>query len=214
MTDTFERLAFPVVADAGFANRVASAEVRGHAAGYAAGLRVAHAETEALRVRLDAEHAARSAALEAETARRVAALVAATDALLARTVPVLESAEQSVVDAAMELADAAVGYAIRASRPDSGAVAGAVTSLEARPASGAEATVRRALALVDHAVAIAVRLSPDDAAAVAALDLPVAVRADPTLADGDAVVDLPDGVLDARIGVALDRAKAALGVSA
>ncbi len=210
MTDTFERLAFPVVADAGFANRVASAEVRGHAAGYAAGLRVAHAETEALRARLDAEHAARSAALEAETARRVAALVAATDALLARTVPVLESAEQSVVDAAMELADAAVGYAIRASRP----VGGPADGLEARPDSGAEATVRRALALVDHTVAIAVRLSPADAAAVAALDLPVAVRADVMLADGDAVVDLPDGVLDARIGVALDRAKDALGVSA
>ncbi|MCY1695232.1 hypothetical protein [Curtobacterium sp. SL109] len=210
MTDTFERLAFPVVADAGFANRVASAEVRGHAAGYAAGLRVAHAETEALRARLDAEHAARSAALEAETARRVAALVAATDALLARTVPVLESAEQSVVDAAMELADAAVGYAIRASRP----VGGTADGLEARPDSGAEATVRRALALVDHTVAIAVRLSPADAAAVAALDLPVAVRADVMLDDGDAVVDLPDGVLDARIGVALDRAKDALGVSA
>ncbi|OII34913.1 hypothetical protein BIU98_02855 [Curtobacterium sp. MMLR14_010] len=211
MTDTaFERLTFPVVADAGFANRVASAEVRGHAAGYAAGLRAAHAETEALRAQLDAAHAARSAALEAETARRVAALAAATDALLARTVPVLESAEQSVVDAAMELAEAAVGYAIRASRP----VGGTADGQEAVPASGAEATVRRALALVDHTVAIAVRLSPADAAAVAALDLPVAVRADATLADGDAVVDLPDGVLDARIGVALDRAKAALGVSA
>jgi flagellar assembly protein FliH len=211
LTDTaFERLTFPVVADAGFANRVASAEVRGHAAGYAAGLRAAHAETEALRTRLDAAHAARSAALEAETARRVAALAAANDALLARTVPVLESAEQSVVDAAMELAEAAVGYAIRASRP----VGGDPDGLEAVPASGAEATVRRALALVDHTVAIAVRLSPADAAAVAALDLPVAVRADATLADGDAVVDLPDGVLDARIGVALDRAKAALGVSA
>jgi flagellar assembly protein FliH len=210
LTDTFERLAFPVVADAGFANRVASAEVRGHAAGYAAGLRVAHAETEALRARLDAEHAARSAALEAETARRFAALAAATDALLARAVPVLESAEQSVVEAAMELADAAVGYAIRASRP----VGGHADGLEAVPASGAEATVRRALALVDHTVAITVRLSPADAAAVAALDLPVAVRADVTLADGDAVVDLPDGVLDARIGVALDRAKEALGVSA
>jgi flagellar assembly protein FliH len=212
LTDTtFERLAFPVVADAGFANRVASAEVRGHAAGYAAGLRAAHAETEALRARLDAAHAARSAALEAETARRLAALAAATDALHARAVPVLESAEQSVVDAAMELADAAVGYAIRASRP---ALVGSTDDREARLDSGAEATVRRALALVDHDLAIAVRLSPADAAAVAAVDLPVAVRADATLADGDAVVDLPDGVLDARIGVALDRAKDALGVSA
>jgi flagellar assembly protein FliH len=219
LTDTtFERVAFPVVADAGLQARVASAEVRGHAAGYAAGLRAAHAVTEALRAELEAAPVARLERLESETARRLAALSAAADALLARAVPVLESAEQSVVDAAMELAEAAVGYAIRASRPgsgaESGADSGAVTGLEARPASGAEATVRRALALVDHTVAIAVRLSPADAAAVARLDLPVPVRADAALRDGDAVVDLPDGVLDARIGAALARAKAALGVTA
>ncbi|MEN0104440.1 MAG: hypothetical protein AAGC90_16075 [Curtobacterium sp.] len=205
MSDTtFERVAFPVVADAGLRDRVASAEVRGHAAGYAAGLRAAQAETDALRAELAAAHDHRAAQLEAETARRLAVLGAMTDALVARTVPVLESAERSVVEAAVELADAAVGYAIRSSRP----------VLEAGVDSGAEATVRRALASVDHTVAIDVRLSPADAAAVAGLDLPVPVRADATLADGDAVVDLPDGILDARIGVALARAKDALGVTA
>ncbi|WIB61837.1 hypothetical protein DEJ13_08400 [Curtobacterium sp. MCLR17_007] len=221
MTDTtFAPLAFPVVADTGMQHRVASAEVRGHAAGYAAGLRAAHAETEALRAELEAVHAQRTAQLEAESSRRLAVLGAMTDALVARTVPVLESAEQSVVEAAMELAEAAVGYAIRASRPVSADGDGrepdgtAVDGREDRVGSGAEATVRRALALVDHAVAIAVRLSPADAAAVAHLALPVAVRADPALSDGDAVVDLPDGVLDARIAAALARAKDALGVSA
>ncbi|WP_420364542.1 hypothetical protein AAEP80_11765 [Curtobacterium sp. L3-7] len=205
MSDTtFERVAFPVVADAGLHDRVASAEVRGHAAGYAAGLRAAQAETDALRAELAAAHDHRAAQLEAETARRLAVLGAMTDALVARTVPVLESAERSVVEAAVELADAAVGYAIRSSRP----------VLEAGVDSGAEATVRRALASVDHTVAIDVRLSPADAAAVAGLDLPVPVRADATLADGDAVVDLPDGILDARIRVALARAKDALGVTA
>ncbi|KQS08009.1 hypothetical protein ASG04_12730 [Curtobacterium sp. Leaf183] len=219
MTDTtFAPLAFPVVADTGMQHRVASAEVRGHAAGYAAGLRAAHAETEALRAELDAVHTRRTAQLESESARRLAVLGAMTDALVARTVPVLESAEQSVVEAAMELAEAAVGYAIRASRPVSADGPGpdgtADDGREDRVGSGAEATVRRALALVDHAVAIAVRLSPADAAAVAHLALPVAVRADPALSDGDAVVDLPDGVLDARIATALARAKVALGVSA
>ncbi|MGU3408875.1 hypothetical protein ACLBWP_02110 [Microbacterium sp. M1A1_1b] len=212
-TTTFARVAFPVVADAGSASRAASAEVRGHAAGYAAGLRAAHTDTEALRAELEAAHVARLERLEADTARRLAAMSAATDALLARTAPVLASAEQSVVDAAMELADAAVGYAIRASRPAS-ADSVVDDGLEDRVQPGAEATVRRALALVDHTLAIAVRLSPADAAAVAVLDLPVAVRTDATLSDGDAVVDLPDGVLDARIGAALARAKAALGVSA
>ncbi|MFJ3383043.1 MULTISPECIES: hypothetical protein [unclassified Curtobacterium] len=234
MSDTtFERLAFPVVADAGLQARVASAEVRGHAAGYAAGLRAAQAETDALRAELDAVHAHRTAQLEAESARRLAVLGAMTDALVARTVPVLESAEQSVVDAAMELAEAAVGYAIRASRPADGddtglgplapvpdrcgacGAAGRPSARgEAAVAPGAEATVRRALASVDHTLVIAVRLSPADAAAVTALDLPVAVRADATLRDGDAVVDLPDGVLDARIGAALARARTALGVTA
>lgn len=209
MTDVdFAPLAFPVVADAGLQQRVASAEVRGHAAGYAAGLRAAHAETEALRAELEAAHVARLQRLEADVAHRVAALTAAADALLARTLPLLASAEQSVVAAAVELADAAVGYAVRASRPI------ADDGLEDRLVPGAEATVRRALALVDHTVAIAVRLSPADAAAVAALDLPVAVRADAGLSDGDAVVDLPDGMLDARIDTALARAKDALGVTA
>ncbi|WP_144758827.1 hypothetical protein [Curtobacterium sp. 9128] len=206
----FAPLAFPVVADAGLRERAASAEVRGHAAGYAAGLRAAQAETDALRAELAATHAHRVAQLEAETARRIAVLGAMTDALVARTVPVLESAEQSVVAAAMELAEAAVGYGIRASRPVDGADAGR----EARFVPGAEATVRRALASVDHTVAIAVRLSPADAAAVAGVDLPVPVRADASLADGDAVVDLPDGMLDARIGAALARAADALGVTA
>ncbi|ROP66002.1 MULTISPECIES: hypothetical protein [unclassified Curtobacterium] len=214
MSDTtFERLAFPVVADAGLQDRVASAEVRGHAAGYAAGLRAAHAETAALRAELDALHAHRTAQLEAESARRLAVLGAMTDALVARTVPVLESAERSVVEAAVELAEAAVGYAIRASRPVLDAPT-TTTGLEARVVPGAEATVRRALAAVDHTVAIAVRLSPADAAAVSGLDLPVPVRADASLRDGDAVVDLPDGVLDARIDAALARAKTALGVTA
>ncbi|MFS2031944.1 hypothetical protein ACEN85_17785, partial [Curtobacterium sp. CT11-45] len=59
----------------------------------------------------------------------------------------------------------------------------------------------------------AVRLSVADAARVAELDLPVPVVADPSLHDGDAVVDLPDGLLDARIATALDRARTALGVT-
>ncbi|OIH93754.1 hypothetical protein [Curtobacterium sp. MCBA15_001] len=217
MTDTaFAPLAFPVVADAGLQGRIASAEVRGHAAGYAAGLRAAQAETEALRAELSAVHAHRVAQLEAEAARRLAVLGAMTDALVARTVPVLESAERSVVEAAMELAEAAVGYAIRSSRPAPSGSAGPVGAvvLEDRVDSGAEATVRRALALVDHRLAVAVRLSPADAAAVADLDLPVAVQADPALSDGDAVVDLPDGMLDARISTALARAADALGVTA
>lgn len=205
-TTTVQRVAFPVIGDPAGRERATSADVRGHAAGYTAGLRAAQAETDALRARLEAEHTARVAALQADTARRVAVLDAAATALLSRVAPVLDDAEASVASAALDLAEAVVGYAIRASRPDDTTGAGQ----EAGVAAGAHATVERALASVDRTVAVAVRLSVGDAARVADLDLPVPVVADPALHDGDAVVDLPDGLLDARIATALDRARTAL----
>ncbi|MBB1196442.1 MULTISPECIES: hypothetical protein [Curtobacterium] len=219
MTDTVvHRVAFPVLADPAGRERASSADVRGHAAGYTAGLRAAQAETDALRARLEAEHAARITALQADTARRIAVLDAATNAMLSTVAPVLADAEASVASAAVDLAEAIVGNVVRASRPAHDATVAdgpdGQGSREARIASGAEATVRRALASVDRTVPVAVRLSPADAARVAGLDLPVPVVADGALRDGDAVVDLPDGMLDARIATALDRARTALGVDA
>ena len=219
MTDTVvHRVAFPVLADPAGRERASSADVRGHAAGYTAGLRAAQAETDALRNRLEAEHAARVTALQADTARRIAVLDAATNAMLSTVAPVLADAEASVASAAVDLAEAIVGNVVRASRPAHDATVAdgpdGQGSREARIASGAEATVRRALASVDRTVPVAVRLSPGDAARVAGLDLPVPVVADGALRDGDAVVDLPDGMLDARIATALDRARTALGVDA
>ncbi|PYY64594.1 hypothetical protein DEJ30_06865 [Curtobacterium sp. MCPF17_003] len=219
MTDTVvHRVAFPVLADPAGRERASSADVRGHAAGYTAGLRAAQAETDALRARLETEHAARIAALQADTARRIAVLDAATNAMLSTVAPVLADAEASVASAAVDLAEAIVGNVVRASRPAHDATVAdgpdGQGNREARIASGAEATVRRALASVDRTVSVAVRLSPADAARVAGLDLPVPVVADGALRDGDAVVDLPDGMLDARIATALDRARTALGVDA
>ncbi|WIE84905.1 hypothetical protein [Curtobacterium sp. MCPF17_021] len=219
MTDTVvHRVAFPVLADPAGRERASSADVRGHAAGYTAGLRAAQAETDALRARLETEHAARVTALQADTARRIAVLDAATNAMLSTVAPVLAHAEASVASAAVDLAEAIVGNVVRASRPAHDATVAdgpdGQGSREARIASGAEATVRRALASVDRTVPVAVRLSPADAARVAGLDLPVPVVADGALRDGDAVVDLPDGMLDARIATALDRARTALGVDA
>lgn len=214
MTDTVQRVAFPVIGQPR-EERTTAADVRGHAAGYAAGLRAAEAETAALRARLLAEHESAVASLRAEAARRVAVLDAATTALLSRVTPVLADAEESLVRAALDLAEAVVGSAIRAGRRDDDAPAPHApvqepVGREARCGSGAEATVRRALATVHRTVAVAVRVSPADAARVADLDLSVPVLADPALRDGDAVVDLPDGLVDARIGAALERARAAL----
>lgn len=211
MTDTVvQRVAFPVLGSATTRDLAAAADVRGHAAGYAAGLRAAQAETDALRARLEAEHAARLAALHAEAVRRVQVLDAATAALLSQVVPVLRDAEESLVQASLDLAEAVVGYSVRTARS---AADGVDDGREAPPAPGAEATVRRALAAVDATVALAVRVSPADAACVADAGLTVPVVGDPSLRDGDAVVDLPDGMLDARLGAALDRARDALGVT-
>jgi flagellar assembly protein FliH len=205
---TVQRIAFPVIGDAAGRERASGADVRGHAAGYTAGLRAAQAETDALRARLQAEHTALTASLRADTVRRIAVLDAATNAMLSTVAPVLSDAEASVASAATDLAEAIVGYEIRASRQ----TVGPDDDREARITSGAETTVRRALASIDRSVPVAVRLSPADAARVADVDLPVPVVADPALRDGDAVVDLPDGILDARIATALDRARTALGV--
>ncbi|QCR43384.1 hypothetical protein C1N91_07330 [Curtobacterium sp. SGAir0471] len=208
MTDTtVQRVAFPVLGSATTRDRAAAADVRGHAAGYAAGLRAAQAETAALHARLEAEHEVRLAALRAETVRRVQVLDAATSAMLSQVAPVLRDAEESLVDAALDLAEAVVGHVIRSGRQDDATGDG----LEAHHTPGAEATVRRALASLDATVPVTVRLSPADAARVADLALAVPVVADPTLHDGDVVVDLPDGLLDARLGTALDRARTALG---
>ncbi|PZE75803.1 hypothetical protein DEI82_07855 [Curtobacterium sp. MCBD17_019] len=204
---TFTRIAYPSIAAPAEERRKAQADVRGHAAGYAAGLRAAEAEASVRRAELEAEHVARTAALEARTAAAVAALETATRALVARVVPVLHEAEETVVTTAVELAEAVVGHEIRASRavPSDGR--------EAQHPSGALATVRRVLASLDTDVALAVRLSPADAAAVAGAALPVPVVADPALRDGDAVVDLPSGILDARITTAFARVRAALDLA-
>lgn len=206
MTDRFAPVAFPVITDAALTRRAASADVRGHAAGYAAGLRAAQVETDALRVRMDAEHAARLAALDAVVADRVAVLDRAAAALQARVAPVLAAAEESLASAAVDLAEAVVGAAVRASRPT-----GDDVDATGRRAASAEETLRRALEVAAAPVVTAVRLSPADAAALDGLSLPVTVVADPSLRDGDAVVDLPDGLLDARVDAALDRARTALG---
>ena len=60
---------------------------------------------------------------------------------------------------------------------------------------------------------VAVRLHPEDLRALGPdPELPEGARlvADPSLSRGDAVADLPDGWLDARIGTALERARTAL----
>jgi len=211
VADSFSRVVYPSVTGGRAADhddpdlqRRARAEAAGHAAGYAVGLRAAERELTARRAVLEAEHADARARLEQATAASLAVLAAAAQALEARVVPVLRDSEEALVATALDLASAVVGYEVSASE----------RSTEAGPRVGrtARAAVARALADVDASVVVRVRLHPADAALVAeaAHEAGVVVVGDPALRPGDAEADLPTGLVDARLGSALDRARTAL----
>lgn len=174
------------------------ARVRGHAAGYAEGLRQADA---AARVRL-AELEAAQAVVAAEELARLDAARAVLNAAIAaaqRTMlPLLERSDDAVVTAAIELAEAVIGQELR-DEPH-----------------GASAALRRVLgALAADAThpEVVVRLPQEDIALLresGQLPAGLTVQADATLARGDAVAVFVDGLVDARIETALRRAKLAL----
>jgi len=204
--------------------RAARAEARGHAAGYAAGLRAAEADLAVRRVAMEAEHAEAATRLERSLAASFAALDAAAEALRQRVVPVLAESEEALVETALDLASAVVGYEIAASEPAPVDATSAVPSADAaahadaahpagpREGRTARAAVARALDGLDRSLVVGVRLHPADLAALG--DAPavssVPLVADARLARGDAEVDLPSGLVDARLVTALSRARAAL----
>ena len=236
------------------------AEARGHAAGYAAGLRAAELELTARRAVLEAEHSDLVQRLQAHALAAADALGAAARALDACVVRTVADAEEALVASAFELAEAVVGYELRASEPESSpaapagpagpagpaaavaaVAAGAADAGPAGPAAAdgaargidapavapaepgadprvgrtARAAVARALDGAAGGVVTTIRMHPLDLAlldeSTRASSAPRAVFApDASLARGDAEADLPAGLIDARLGTALDRARRAL----
>ena len=222
------------------------AEARGHAAGYAAGLRAAELELTARRAVLEAEHSDLVQRLQAHALAAADALGAAARALDACVVRTVADAEEALVASAFELAEAVVGYELRASEPESSPAApagpaGAPDAAPAGPAAAdgaargidapavapaepgadprvgrtARAAVARALDGAAGGVVTTIRMHPLDLAlldeSTRASSAPRAVFApDASLARGDAEADLPAGLIDARLGTALDRARRAL----
>jgi flagellar assembly protein FliH len=199
----FAPLTIPVLAETEQEHAaLVAARARGYATGYANGRRVA-AEEQATWLAAAEET---RAAHETHAAEQVTALARALQAAAARlgeaTVPVLSDVEGAVVEAAFELATAVVGVAL------------------ADRLSAARAAVARALSGETAGAVAVVRLSPQDLALLesgeASADLLTAAGAsprlvaDPALAPGDAVAELPAGWLDARVSSALARAKEAL----
>jgi flagellar assembly protein FliH len=171
---------------------------RGHSAGYASGLALAAAELAERRAAAEAEFAAARARADAAVQQRLRVLDAAARALDARIAPVLAEARGRILDTAFSIAEVIVGHALQDG------------------ASSARAAVARALQGTEGEEVRAVHLHPAD---VALLSSEEAVRpglvllGDASLGRGDAVAELADGTIDARLSTALDRVRAVFGTS-
>ncbi|GAA3672911.1 hypothetical protein GCM10023081_09090 [Arthrobacter ginkgonis] len=178
--------------DAGFER----ARVRGHAAGYAAGAAVAAAGLATARAELEAQAARIREAEQVRAASAVRALEAAAAGLNDRMVDHLGQLTGVLAEAALDLAADLLGSNV--SGPD-------LLGDRARSA------LDRALAVPTDPPVHTVRLHPEDLAALAGQEAAgVVLVADPALARGDAVAEYDGGWIDARLGAALARARAAL----
>ncbi|WP_164984145.1 FliH/SctL family protein [Oerskovia turbata] len=170
----------------------AAASARGYAAGYAAGARAAQEGVDRLRASLEEEHARRAAEQVESIRRTVSLLHEAARALTERTVPVVESAQAATLRGALDLAEAIVDLQLT------------------DRSRAAHAALARVTSSVEAAV-VEVRLHPDDVRLLteAGVQEPALVP-DATLRRGDAVAHLEHGFLDARVGTAVERARAEL----
>jgi flagellar assembly protein FliH len=193
----FSELSYPTLFSAAAEEENERARVRGHSAGYAAGLRAAEAEVARI-----AEHARdEREALRADGATALASALAALEAATSHVSEiaslVLAESDAALAAAAIELAESILGHEL------------------ADGEASARVALSRALATVDPATVLDIRVSPVDLAVLSANDIEssgVRIVADPDLARGDAVVDVPEGRVDARISSALDRARAEIGL--
>lgn len=177
----------------------------GYAAGWAAGSRAAARAAAIEQMRVAEEEVTRIKRRAATVHSAVALLMTAAEAARARAVPVVDECREEMTRAALELAEAVLGSELTAGE------------------ASARAAVARALAVPDDVEVVRIRLHPEDvrllqdglSEGVAAIAVPdgVTLVPDPSLARGDAVSELPDGYLDARLSSALDRARRALGVA-
>ncbi|NEN05183.1 hypothetical protein G3T36_04795 [Diaminobutyricibacter tongyongensis] len=191
----FTALAFPAVRIRPDGEAEDQARARGYAAGYAQGAREAERELAERRERLETEAAEAAARAEIVLQRRMSAVQAMLLALEARLEPVLESAQQSLAASALDLAEAVLGTEL------------------GDGARSAKAIVARVLSGVDASQATTVRVNPAELPLLTSQfggHEAITLVADDSLGRGDAVAELPAGFLDARIGSALARARAAL----
>jgi flagellar assembly protein FliH len=193
-TELFAPLAFPALQTAEADAAVREAVQRGYAKGLARGRRRAEVERDELIARIDADAEARSRLADARLVIALQRLEDAREALDRRVAPVLVDSERALLEASIALAAAVLGTEL------------------ANAETAARTALARALGHPAATVAVVVRMPPESIAALAAagVETPVVLVPDAELNPGDAIAELPDGLVDARIAEALDRARAAL----
>ncbi len=167
---------------------------RGHAAGYAEGLRHAAEQHRAAEADREARLADAIAGERARTQQAVHALQRAAATLNQQVIPALEDADQTLIDTALDLAEAVLGAEVAGGRVPAAAV------------------LRRALDAAGREQVANVRMNPVDIAALDGTTIPdgITVTPDVTLGPGDATASLRHGWFDARIRESLDRARTVL----
>jgi len=194
-TDIFAPAVFPRLRDADSDGERRRARQLGYAEGHAEGFRVAAAEAAGAAAKARAEREQAEAHAARALASALTALESAAAALSARVAELARADEQKISARAVDLAQTIVGEAL---------LDGEFAALSA---------LRRALTASDGERPIEVRFSTADERVLrghAAVPSGVSVAVDDALASGDAIVVLQDGIVDARIGAALERARRAL----
>lgn len=195
-SDSFTRLEIPRLSGPPLEQERDRARQRGHAAGYAEGMRLVAAEAARAAAARDEREREAEAADRARVATAIAALEAAARGLNDRADALVAPAEERLHGLAVELAEAVVATEL---------------SDAVRSALAVAARVERAATPADEPVA---RLSPTDAETLDRLGRApggIRVTVDPDLRPGDAVVRVTDGAIDLGIDAAFRRARAALG---
>ncbi|MCV0011027.1 FliH/SctL family protein [Mobiluncus mulieris] len=167
---------------------------KGFSAGWAAGQKRATREAEAERAVISED--ARLAE-EARTEAYVDAMdeiQAMADAIESRDALVVDEMKSALMEAALTLAEALLG-----------------AELSDRE-TGAKSALKRALSMNDPKEIVKVNMNPQDVETLNSLgvECPVKLVPDAELDPGDAVAYMPEGLLDARLSSAVERAREAL----
>ena len=193
--DAFVPASFPRLRPSVTEAERARERARGYGDGHAEGYRAGMAAAAAAKALDDAEHARREAERTRSVDDALRALRTATAALQCRTEEVAAASQSELFARAVELTELILAAEL------------------AGDEAPATAALRRAVTATEPEEAREVRLHPDDLRVLEGTGLiadGLVLTADPSLDRGDAMVTLDEGLVDARIRSALDRARRAL----